>query len=39
LPSKAKGLPVYPNVPTELAEKAVQMFARHHELSTKQRAL
>jgi hypothetical protein len=38
LPSRAKGLPVYPNVPAELAEKAAQMFARHHELSAKIRS-
>ncbi len=37
LPSRDKGLPVYPNVPAELAEKAAQMFARHHELKSSKR--
>jgi hypothetical protein len=32
LPSKARPLPLYPPVPTELAEKAAKMMARHYEL-------
>jgi len=32
LPSKAKPLPMYPEVPADLAETAVQMMARHWEL-------
>jgi acyl dehydratase len=32
LPSKAKPLPMYPEVPTDLAETAVRMMARHWEL-------
>ena len=32
LPSKARPLPLYPPVPTELAEKATKMMARHYEL-------
>lgn len=35
LPSKAKPLPLYPEVPRDLAEKAAQMMARHWELSRK----
>ncbi len=37
LPSRAKGLPIYPGVPGDIAEKAAQMFARHHELSAAKR--
>ena len=32
LPSKKRPLPLYPDVPQDLAEKAVQMLARHREL-------
>jgi acyl dehydratase len=32
LPSKARPLPLYPPVPEALAEKAIQMMARHREL-------
>ena len=32
LPSKDRPLPLYPQVPDELAEKAVRMLARHREL-------
>ena len=35
LPSKERPLPLYPEVPRELAEKAAQMMARHWELSRK----
>lgn len=35
LPTKAKPLPLYPEVPRELAERAAQMMARHWELSRK----
>ena len=35
LPSKAQPFPLYPEVPKELADKAVEMMARHWELSHK----
>jgi len=33
LPSKTGGLPIYPNVPDDLAQRSAQMMARHWELS------
>lgn len=33
LPSRERGLPLYPTPPTELAGAAARMMARHHELS------
>lgn len=35
VPSRARPLPIYPEVPRELAEKAAAMMARHWELSRK----
>ncbi len=37
LPTRATGLPIYPAVPADIAQKAAQMFARHNELSAKRR--
>jgi hypothetical protein len=35
LPSKAGGLPLYPQTPREIEQRASQMMARHWELSAK----
>ena len=37
LPSKDRGLPIYPAVPADIQAKATQMFARHNELSAQRR--
>lgn len=37
LPSKDRGLPIYPSVPDEIRQEAARMFARHNELSAQKR--
>ena len=37
LPTRSTGLPIYPAVPADIAQKAAQMFARHNELTAAKR--
>ncbi|MDO8361577.1 MAG: acyl dehydratase, partial [Actinomycetota bacterium] len=37
LPSKDRGLPIYPAVPDAIRQEAARMFARHNELSAAKR--